>query len=83
MALNCDDRESPSQMMRLIAVACNCVLLSAVVTGGLPQLCPSEIGERAARVRCEQTCGRHGTPGLEPVEQHQVERCRAAGTRTD
>lgn len=59
MALTCGDRESPSQMMRLIAVACNCVLFSAVVTGGLPQLCPSEISERTARVRFEQTRGRH------------------------
>lgn len=38
MALTCDDREPPSQMMCLIAVACNCVLLSAVVTRGV---CPS------------------------------------------
>jgi hypothetical protein len=83
MALTCGDGESPSEMMRLIAVACNCALFRAVVTGGLPQPCPSEISERTARIRCEQTCGRHGTPGLEPVEQHQAERCRAAGIRTD
>src|SRR4051812_14551764 len=61
MVLTCGDRESPDEMMRLIAVADNCVLFSAVVTGGLPQLCPSEIGERTARDRCGQTCGRHGT----------------------
>lgn len=34
MALACDDRESPSQMMRFGAVVGNCVLLSAVVAGG-------------------------------------------------
>lgn len=48
MVLTCGDREWPSQIMRLIAVACNCVLLSAVVTGGLPQLCPNEISENCA-----------------------------------
>src|SRR4051794_24212804 len=61
MALTCGDRESPGEMMRLIAIACNCVLFSAIVTGGLPQLCPSEISERTARIRFEQTCGRHTT----------------------
>ena len=49
MVLTCGDRESPSQIMRFSAVVGNSVLLSAVVTGGLPQLCPSEIGERIGR----------------------------------
>lgn len=69
MALTCGDRESPSQMMRFGAVVGNCVLLSAVVTGGLPQLCPGEIGERTACGCFEQTCDRHTTTGLAPVEQ--------------
>ena len=61
MVLTCDDRESPSEMMRLTAVVGNCVLLSAVVTGSLPQLCPRGISERTARIRFERTCGGHTT----------------------
>lgn len=63
MVLTCGDRESPSEMMRLTAVVGNCVLLSAVVTGGLPQLCPSEISERTGRARLghpAQLAGRSG-----------------------
>ena len=78
MVLTCGDGEAPGEMMRLTAVVGNCVLFSAVLTGGLPQLCPSEISERTARVRFEQTYAGHAARGLEPVEQYQVERCRAA-----
>src|SRR5438128_1179219 len=49
MVLTCGDGESPGEMMRLIAVGCNRVVLSAVVTG----VCPSEISERNGRARIE------------------------------
>jgi hypothetical protein len=46
-------------MMLFAAVAGKCLLLSEVVTGGLPQLCPSEISERAAPRAC-RTSGAFG-----------------------
>jgi hypothetical protein len=69
MALTCGDRESPSEMMRLIAVAGNCVLLSAVVTRGLPQLCPSEISERTAPRACRTSAHSAGDVSLDPADQ--------------
>ncbi len=49
MVLTCGDGEAPSEMMRFGAVVGNCVLFGAVVTGDLPQLCPSKIGENRPR----------------------------------
>src|SRR5881398_2474719 len=70
MALTCGDRESPGEMMHLTAVVGNCVLFSVVVTGGLPQLCPSEIGERTAP-RAYRTSGASGRRRvrLDPADQ--------------
>jgi hypothetical protein len=54
-------------MMRLIAVACNRVLLSAAVTGGLPQLCPVKLVRGPpAFVSNERAAGTR--PGLGAVE---------------
>jgi hypothetical protein len=56
-------------MMRLIAVGCNRVVLSAVVTGGLPQLCPSEIGERLRRARFEHVAHPQATgSSMQPIK---------------
>jgi hypothetical protein len=65
-------------MMRLIAVACNCVLFSAVVTGCLPQLCPSKISERNGRDRIEHPAQSAGDLGLDLPELHQAGPCRVA-----
>lgn len=93
MVLTCDDGESPSGMVRLIAVFCNCVLLSAAVTGGLPHLCPSEISERTAPRACrtsgafgkrrELGSGRSGSPSCRAADQRNEQPWLASPSRAE
>jgi hypothetical protein len=78
MALTCGDRESPSEMMRLIAVAGNCVLLSAVVTGVCPSCAPvKSVGGLTALISYIRRSWQ--ATGLDAAEQDPVRRCRVAG----
>lgn len=69
MALTCGDRESPSRMMRLIAVSCNRVLFSAVVTGVCPSCAPVKLVRGLRRACVEHLAHSASDVSLDPADQ--------------